>query len=217
MVTKKIPLHNSDDHQKKETSKSSSKDWFFGKNVKNNQEGIFPRLCVQKLNTNHFWKQKVRIKYDHKQVAENELELVAGDIVTLKEVNDDPYWEAEHRGRIGIFPSDWAEIVSLSLAQELELSKWKESPIAPFEDSKDSKVPHETLNSSPSLKMKANTQHQITELLRFHLGDLTSIFQHTFTFTMFQKSESFLKNFQRTNDSTSGRKAEPSLPFHHQL
>ncbi|KAL8966831.1 MAG: hypothetical protein Q9183_003192 [Haloplaca sp. 2 TL-2023] len=56
--------------------------------------------------------QRALVQYDYEKAEENELELREGDYVTNIDMVDEDWWQGENsRGEIGLFPSNYVELV----------------------------------------------------------------------------------------------------------
>jgi hypothetical protein len=56
-------------------------------------------------------KQQAKILFDYEANSKTELSVVAGDVVTILNTDNDEWWEAELKGKVGFFPKTYCELI----------------------------------------------------------------------------------------------------------
>lgn len=66
-------------------------------------------------------KEMCRVLFPYEAANEDELTLKEGDLITLlsREVPDQGWWRGELRGKVGVFPDNFVEVV-----QQEEVNEW---------------------------------------------------------------------------------------------
>lgn len=58
-------------------------------------------------------REQCRVIYPYKQANEDELDLREGDVITVinKDLPDKGWWKGELKGKVGVFPDNFVQIV----------------------------------------------------------------------------------------------------------
>jgi hypothetical protein len=84
---------------------TGSDQWWTGKGK--NGAGQFPAsyVTISKANGTGMAVQKVRALYDFTPASPGELGFKAGDVILLRQSDDNDWWDGEFNGQAGAFPA----------------------------------------------------------------------------------------------------------------
>ncbi|KAL2084926.1 hypothetical protein ACEWY4_020444 [Coilia grayii] len=129
--------------------------------VFNNKETQHLRTSVRKKSFRE--KERCQVMFDYVAVAEDELGMKKGDIVTIisKETEDEGWWEGELNGRRGHFPDNFVMVIPADAVQAGNTSK---PPTRQPTGSVKPAMDKPTHDSSPKTESKDDTKDMRSDL-----------------------------------------------------
>lgn len=104
-------------------------------------------------------REQCRVLFAYDAAIEDELTLAKDDIVTIitKDVEDKGWWKGELRGKIGLFPDNFVEIITPADAATQQKKPDRPAKSLPNEMKPDSKIPLSSLKKN-EIENNANNE-----------------------------------------------------------